>query len=226
MKRTSRELGQDRPEAAFGGVTSSADASGPRQRAAREFFTVDLRGLRAALVARAAAAGMTESDVLRSALAKALGDLACCAADSVQAAIKTTPPATLVKLSVRLARLAAARIDQQAHAAGLSRGAYLTRLIDGAPPVAASPDRAAGAAALRASAAELAVLSRDINHLTKLLSHGNVEAARPYRERLDTLDGDVRKHLEKAAAVLAVLSPTLGTKRRPHPLAGHDRSTP
>ena len=41
--------------------------------AAREYFTVDLRGLRAALAARAARDGMTESDVLRSALATALG---------------------------------------------------------------------------------------------------------------------------------------------------------
>jgi hypothetical protein len=39
---------------------------------AREYFTVDLRGLRAALAARAAERRMTESDVLRSALAVAL----------------------------------------------------------------------------------------------------------------------------------------------------------
>ncbi|HEX7499842.1 MAG TPA: hypothetical protein VF524_05990 [Polyangia bacterium] len=40
---------------------------------AREFFTVDLRGLRGSLAARAARDGVTESDVLRSALAAALG---------------------------------------------------------------------------------------------------------------------------------------------------------
>ena len=200
--------------------------SGSPRRVAREFFTIDLRGLRAALVARAAAAGMTESDVLRSALAAALGDSTGRGPASVQTSIEPTPPATLVKLSVRLARLAASRLEQQARATGLSRGAYLTRLIDGAPPVAASSDRAAGAAALRASASELAVLSRDINHLTHLLRQGNVEAAQPYRERLDTLDGDVRAHLEKAASVLAGLSPARVTKRRPHPLARHNRRAP
>ena len=42
----------------------------------REFFTVDLRGLRAALTARAAEAGMTESDLLRSTWAVALRDRA------------------------------------------------------------------------------------------------------------------------------------------------------
>ena len=41
--------------------------------AAREYFTVDLRGLRAALAARATRHGVTESDVLRIALAAALG---------------------------------------------------------------------------------------------------------------------------------------------------------
>ena len=70
------------------------------------------------------------------------------------------------------------------------------------------------------------MLSRDINHLTHLLRQGNVEAAQPYRERLDTLDGDVRAHLEKTAAVLAGLSPARVTKRRSHPLARHNRSTP
>lgn len=38
---------------------------------AREYFTVDLRGLRAALTARAARDGLTDSDVLRGALAVA-----------------------------------------------------------------------------------------------------------------------------------------------------------
>ena len=114
MKRTSRELGQDRPPAAFGGVTSSSGACGPTRRVAREFFTVDLRGLRAALVARAAAAGMTESDVLRSALAAALADSTGRDLASVQTSIEPPPAATLVKLSVRLARLAASRLEQQA----------------------------------------------------------------------------------------------------------------
>ena len=41
---------------------------------AREYFTVDLRGLRPALKARAVRDGLTESDVLRSALAAALDD--------------------------------------------------------------------------------------------------------------------------------------------------------
>jgi hypothetical protein len=174
---------------------------------AREFFTVDPRGLRAALAARAASQGVTESDVLRSALVAALGS----DAGSTTIALPSRDDASLagfsIKLSVRLPRLVAQRLDHQARAAGLSRGTYLSGLIDGAPPVAASIDRAAGAAALSASAAELALLSRDINHLTQLLRRGAGDAARQYRERLDNLDADVRAHLDKAALTLAELSP-------------------
>ncbi len=173
---------------------------------AREFFTVDLRGLRAALAARAASQGMTESDVLRSTLAAALGspDGSACvdAPDEDDLALA----GVTIKLSMRLSWMAAQRLNRQARAAGLSRRAYLCCLIDGAPPVIASADRAALATALSASAAELAVLSRDINHLTQLLRRGAVDAARPYRVRLDNLDADVRAHLDKAALTLADLS--------------------
>jgi hypothetical protein len=176
---------------------------------AREYFTVDLRGLRPALAARAAERRMTESDVLRSALAVALDadpsiantqdtDFGCCDLPAPQ-----TSPTPHVKLSIRLTRSASQRLDRQARAAGLSRGAYLTRLIDGAPPVTASADRKAAAAALSQSSAELAVLSRDINHLTQLLRLGAMDAALQYRGRLDHLDIDVRSHLDKAASVLA-----------------------
>jgi hypothetical protein len=189
---------------------------------AREFFTVDLRGLRAALSTRAASRSLTESDVLRSALAAALQDDPT---GRSPAAVGPSPRAPLVKLSTRLPRTAAERLAQQARAAGLSRGAYLTRLIDGAPPVVASADRAASAAALGASSAELALLSRDITRLTLLLRQGDVEAARQYREHLDTLDADVQRHLDRAAAVLADLAPPRA-RARAHPLALPRRSAP
>ena len=116
--------------------------------ATRECFTVDLRGLRAALAARAARDGLSESDVLRCALATALGTdqgvLPGPASDRTVAQLTVAQ----VKLSVRLVRPAANRLDQSARAAGLSRGAYLARLIQGAPPVASSADRAALCTAL------------------------------------------------------------------------------
>ena len=171
----------------------------------REFFTVDLRGLRARLRERAKRSGVTETSVLRSALAAALGtehaDPAALSAGACDSTI-----ATPVKLSVRVSRPVCCRLDHNAREAGLSRALYLMRLIDGAPAVVASTDREAMVGALNASSTELALLSRDINHLTQLLRQGSVEAARMYTGRHDALDGDVRRHLALAATVLAELS--------------------
>ena len=173
--------------------------------AAREYFTVDLRGLRAALAARADRDDMTESDVLRSVLAAALGaDRAALASPALRASVRR-PGAAHVKLSVRLIRPAADRLDQDTRAAGLSRGAYLARLVQGAPPVAPSAERRAMCAALNSSSEELALMSRDIRHLTSLLRQGSIEAARCYSARHETLDRDVRAHLALAAPVLAAL---------------------
>ncbi len=183
--------------------------------APREYFTVDLRGLRAALAGRAARDGVTESDVLRSALAAALGTSRGVLSDPANDSTSGSPSVARVKLSARLMRPAAYRLDQDARAAGLSRGAYLARLIQGAPPVASSANRVAMCTALNCSSEELAVMSRDINHLTQLLRQGSLEAAKSYTERHETLDRDVRSHLALAAAVLADLSAMrLATSRR------------
>lgn len=179
---------------------------------AREYFTVDLRGLRAALAARAAADAMTESDVLRSALVAKLGPDAIALKPSSSVA-PIAQHRSCAKLSVRLPSVAAHRLDQNSRAAGMSRGAYLARLIDGVAPVLASSDRIALAKALNSSAEELAVLSRDIRQVTELLRRGSVESARRYRARMDTLDADVRAHLELDAKVLAELSVARSTAR-------------
>ncbi len=170
----------------------------------REFFTVDLRGLRAGLKARAASLGLTESSVVRSILAAALGaERGDSTAPSTVCRPMTVPQ---VKMSVRLPRTAASRLDRHARAAGLSRGVYLTRLIDGAPPVVASSDRAAMFNALNASSNELALLSRDMNHLTQLLRQGSFVAAREYTARHGSVDRIVQAHLALAAPILSELS--------------------
>ena len=174
--------------------------------AAREFFTVDLRGLRRALAARAVQEGVTESELLRNALATVLGACGAVVANPESDCIDLPMCAPLAKLSVRLMRPVALRLDRDARVAGLSRGSYLARLIQGAPPVASSADRLAACAALNKSSEELAVMSRDINHLTQLLSRGSVAAAKSYTERHETLDRDVRLHLRLASVVLADLS--------------------
>jgi hypothetical protein len=75
------------------------------------------------------------------------------------------------------------------------------------PVLTSGANRADHIATLVASSAELSTLSRNIHHLTSLLRQGNVRPALEYREMLDTLAGDVRRHLTLAASVLADLRP-------------------
>jgi hypothetical protein len=174
---------------------------------APDFVTVDMRGLKAALVARAQVERVSVSVLVRSAVARDLG-LAAGRETSRIDALTAGPAGTgSVKLSIRMSAKEARQLAAGAHAAGLSRGAYLAGLIANVPVLSAGGCRTAHIATLIASCAELSTLSRNIHGLTALLRQANVEPARPYREMLDTLAGDVRRHLELAARVLADLQP-------------------
>jgi hypothetical protein len=75
----------------------------------------------------------------------------------------------------------------------MSRDAYLAGLIMGVPQ--AAPRKL------------LNPLSRNIHTLPRLLAQSNVQIAVACRDMLDTLDGDVRRHLAQAAALMANLRP-------------------
>jgi hypothetical protein len=173
----------------------------------REFVTVDMRGLKAALVARSRAERVSVSVVVRRAVERELG-----LDDASREPAGSGRPASLagstVKLSLRLTRAEAEQLASGARQAGLARGAYLAGLMAGVPSLAdgsvSRPDRLA---ALNASCAELSTLSRNLHHLTNLLRQGQVRAAMEYREMLDTLGIDVREHLVMAAGLLAGLRP-------------------
>lgn len=172
-----------------------------------DFVTVDMRGLKAALVARAQSERVSVSVLVRSAVARELG-LAKAAADQQAAApAGSASSSTMVKLSIRLTFEEAERLAAGARAAGLSRGAYLSGLIANVPVLTSGASRADHLATLIASSAELSTLSRNIHHLTSLLREGNVRPALEYRGMLDTLAGDVHGHLTLAASVLADLRP-------------------
>lgn len=187
---------------------------------AHDFVTVDMRGLKAALVARARAERVSVSVLVRSAVARDLGldlEREPQRADLPSGGAST---AASVKLSIRMTAEEAQQLAAGARAAGLSRGAYLAGLIANVPVLSAGGGRAEHIAALIASTAELSTLSRNIHRLTALLRQANVEPARPYREMLDTLAGDVRRHIELAARALADLQPgsgkTVSSARSPH----------
>jgi post-segregation antitoxin (ccd killing protein) len=173
----------------------------------RDRISVDLHGLKAALVARAQAEGVDVSVVVRRAVERELGQgdasrVTECVARGASLATST------VKLSLRFTAAQAQQLAAGARQAGLSRGTYLAGLLAGVPSLtdglASRPDRLA---ALNASCAELSTLSRNLHHLTTLLRQGQVRAAMEYRGMLDTLGVDVREHLAMAAGLLAELRP-------------------
>jgi hypothetical protein len=172
-----------------------------------DFVTVDMRGFKAALVARAQAQRVSVSALVRGAVARDLGLAAVAAPSETAGQAAGTSSAACVKLSIRMTPDEAERLAAGARAAGLSRGAYLAGLIGDVPVLTTGASCAEHLASLVASCAELSTLSRNLYHLTTLLRQGEFGPARVYREMLDTLAGDVRSHLVLASGVLADLRP-------------------
>lgn len=179
-----------------------------------EFVTVDMRGLKAALVARAQAQRVSVSVLVRGAAERELG-LVDPSAEPEGAMRTAATSDSIVKLSIRLTSSEAEQLDAGARRAGLSRGAFLAGLLANVPSLTGdSASRVDCLAALTASSAELSTLSRDIHRLTALLRQGAVGPAQQYRRLLDTLGDDVRAHLSLAAGVLADLRPARPSAKR------------
>ena len=177
----------------------------PMDTPTANFVTVDMRGLKAALVAHAKTKRLTVSVVVRDAVARVLpsagGDQPA-QLSTVDACADTDP---WTKLSIRFTRAEAARLSMAARAAGLSRGAYLAGLADGVPVLTPGGNRPEAIAALSVSCSELSTLSRNVYQLTALLREGNVRRALDYREILDDIADQVRCHLQLAASLLVEL---------------------
>ena len=169
-----------------------------------DFVTVDMRGLKAALVMRAQAERASVSVVVRRAVERELGLVDAARRPDVDGA----PTGSTVKLSIRLTGVEAEQLAAGARRAGLSRGAFLAALLAGVPSAAnGTASRPDYLAALNASCAEISTLSRNLHHLASLLRQGQARAAQEYRRMLDTLGNDVRAHLGLASAALAELRP-------------------
>lgn len=172
----------------------------------RDRLSVDLHGLKAALLDRAQALGVTPSSLVRSTLTEALGQ-SLPAEQGSGLRPHRTGHQDRVRLCLRMRREQAQATLEASRRAGMTTGEYVGELVLGVPVLSAGGSRVEHIAALIASSAELATLSRNIHRLTALLRQANVEPARPYREMLDTLAADVRRHLELAAAALVDLQP-------------------
>lgn len=172
----------------------------------RDRISVDLQGLKARLCERAHADGMLPSDVVRKALADALGQPAVSGVLRSPYA-RRDQSAGRARLSLRMTRAQAAAVIEAAHRAGTSPGDYVANLVAGVPVLTGGGRRAEHVAALIASCAEMSSLSRDVYHLTSLLREGSSRAAQEYRVMLNALANDVREHLRLASTVLAELRP-------------------
>jgi hypothetical protein len=172
-----------------------------------EFVTADMRGLKAALVARAQAERVSVSVVVRRAVESELARFSA-TRESGSADGTALPVGPTVKLSIRLVSAEAELLAAGARRAGLSRGAFLASLVSTIPSLTGAPARRRDyLAALTASSAELSTLSRNVHHLAVLLRQGDVPAALEYRKKLETLGDEVRAHLRFAAGALAELRP-------------------
>jgi hypothetical protein len=185
--------------------------------ASRDRISVDLRGLKAALFGRAQTLGVSPSGLVRTTLAEALGH-ANQGKDEAPAARQLAGSVERVRLCLRMSRGHARAAVEAAQRAGLSTGDYIGALVANVPALVSGGSHMDFISALSASSAELSTLSRNVHRLTALLRQADVEPARQYREMLDTLTVDVRKHLELAAQVLADLQPQHRRARPPaHP---------
>lgn len=170
----------------------------------RERISIDLQGLKAALMERSQALGMSPSELLRKALVQAL-DTPATLERSAAVRRHMKRPSDRTRLCLRMGQEEATATMAAAKRAGMSPGDYVAGLVAGVPVLMNGGGRSDHIAALTTSNAHVANLSRNIYALTRFMTQANVEQARAYRDMLATLNGDVRRHLMLASSVLAEL---------------------
>jgi hypothetical protein len=173
----------------------------------RDRVTIDLRGIGDAVRAAAACRGMGVAQLVRRAVVMSL-DLHAPAtvAPVKQGSDGQTPDQVstreTAKLTLRLPQAHADALMLNAGALGLSYGDYVGRLVAGSRLPQPVAERQADRAALLASNDRMAALSTDLVALVTLLRQAKVEQARPYRDRLETADAEIRRHLDRTSALI------------------------
>jgi hypothetical protein len=181
----------------------------------RDRLSVDLHGLKAALVERARLAGTSPSVWVRATLADALGGSAEPVAETRPVRLEARA-AGRVRLTLRMSRDDASAVLALARVAGQAPGDFVADLLTGQPAPMPASDRAETVGALIASCAELSTFSRNLSHLVSLLRQGAFRPAEEYRPMLATLGTDVRKHLDYFTRAMAELQPRRGSGMHQH----------
>ena len=175
----------------------------------RDRLSVDLHGLKAALVERARLAGTSPSGWVRATLAEALGG-------PPEPVSEARPPrfkahdVSRVRLTLRMSRADASAVLAAARLAGQPPGDFVADLLAGQPVPMPASDRAETVGALIAACADLSTFSRNLSHLVSLLRQGAFRPAEEYRPMLTTLSIDVREHLDHLTRALVYLQPRRG----------------
>lgn len=193
----------------------------------RDRISVDLHGLKAPLMERAQAAGLSPSHLVRQVLADVLGRPALPNTEARRKPAQVDPAAR-TRLCLRMRSEDAAATLQAAQRAGMASGDYVAALVAGVPVVLDGRGHAQTLQALTASTDELAHFGHRLYQLNALLRRGDVDPIRPYIGVLEALSRDVRRHLDHVSCALADLLPRRPSvsppARRTH--AGTRRSRP
>lgn len=190
---------------------SSTDWMSRRSLRQRDRITVDLRGLRSRVEARAAQDQVTTAALARRALSLLLdgGQTEHAAAASAG----KRPVGQVVKVTLRLSNSHATSLAARARAADVAQGTYICALLDGVPPSPLPADHSVAVAELRASTDRVAAMSVDLNAFLRLLGRVPASELESYRAGLVSLASDMRVHLAKAAALIAELTPSRSARR-------------
>lgn len=173
----------------------------------RDRVTIDLRGIGDAVRAAAAVPGIGVAQLVRRALVMSLdlrptATVAPVNSGSDGQTPHLAPTRETAKLTLRLSQAHADALMLNAGALGLSYGDYVGRLVANRSLPQPVAERQADRAALLASNDRMAALSTDLVALVTLLRQAKVEQARPYRDRLETADAEIRRHLDRVSALI------------------------
>ena len=187
----------------------------------RDRISVDLHGLKAPLMERAQAVGLSPSHLVRQVLADALGRPALQNAEACRTPVQTDKPSR-TRLCLRMRSEDATATLQAAQRAGMATGDYVAALVAGVPVILDGGGHAQTLQAVSASTDELAHFGHRLYQLNALLRRGDVEPIRPCVGMLETLARDVRRHLDHVSCALADLQPRRPATEEPRGRARPD----
>jgi hypothetical protein len=167
--------------------------------APRDRVIIDLRGIGDAVRSAAAQRGVTVAHLARQAL---LSTIASEPTANPLGSDCPTPGFSTAKLTLRLPQPHADALIVNAVGLGLSYGEYVARLVNRTSLPRPAAECAADRAALLKSSDQLAALSADLNAFERLLRHGSSADAQKFRQRIEVMDVDIRRHLDLASKLM------------------------